>query len=318
MTTSRALALCGGGLILLVGCDRDGRSLLPPLVDGFEPVEEYGAVQVLTRDQYSEFTSTSSSDRVSWCEETDDQGRQRCLYPSVRTPDLGKKGGATFTFEGTGGWVCVIADPETVFWNQSISAAGANPRYAYPDFYNDDGDVDLFAGLSSYYTGSPGVELGDFTGIYTDSTGRQIEIEYGECSQVGYQGQTDAHSGRATVEYCDINTDERESVEYTVVAETFSVPLDDGILSYGALVVEGRCSQLNITECTIKGESLTDEGDVRSCSVAMEEAFCANLNLEFCCANPDMCYESPPENVCDSNEFNRDEFCTAYPDLCCE
>lgn len=318
MTDSRALLLAGSGLLALAACDRNGRDLLPPIAEGFEAVEEYGEVQVLSRDDWDEFTSLPADERQDWCAEEDDEGRRRCLYPSLRTPDVGKKGGATFTFEGTGGWVCVIADPESVFWNQSIAAAGVVEQYAYPDYYNDDGDVDLFAGLSSYYTGSPGVELGDFTGIYTDSAGRQIEIEYGECSQVGAQGQTDAHAGRGTQEYCDINTDEREGVGYTVVAETFSVPLDDGILSYGAMAVGARCNQLNITECSIKGESLTEDGDVRDCSVAMEEAYCAGQQLGFCCANPDMCYENPPDGICDDYEFDRDAFCSANPSYCCD
>ena len=84
-----------------------------------------------------------------------------------------------------------------MFWNQSVAADNARTNYSYPDLEEDDGDIDMFAGLSAYYTGSPGVEIGDFTGFYPDSLGNQIEIEYGLCTQVGAQGQDDSHAGRA-------------------------------------------------------------------------------------------------------------------------
>ncbi len=308
------IALVGTVLLGLSSCDRDGRDLLPPNNEDYPAVEEYGEVQILTSAQFDEFSA--ADDQVAWCAEEDDEGRPRCLFPMLSNPEAGVTGGATFTFEGTGSSVCVLADPEAVFWGLSIAPSGRVDRFSYPDNYNDDGDIDLFGGLSSYYTGSPGVELGDFKGFYTDSSGREIEIEYAECTQTGYLGQDDAHAGRGTVEYCDINTDEREGVHYTIVAQTFSVPLDDGLLSFGAMVVEGRCSQKAIDECTVLGESLDEDVNERSCSRALELAHCNNLNLEYCCANPEMCGEPDiDDDVC--GDFDRDAFCGEHPYACC-
>jgi hypothetical protein len=269
---------------------------------------------VISGTEVGELKSLNSEDRKEWCDEAADTGgdARRCFYGDVGQPELGLRGGATFTFKGTGEWVCLVVDPETVFWNasiQDIDPTTASP-YRYPDEFSDDGDIDIFSGLSSYYNGSPGVELGDFKGYYTDSLGRQIEIEYGECSQNGssQSGITNAHAGRGTAEYCDINTDLREGVEYTAVLETFSVPLDDGVLSFGTMIVEGRCSQVQggMDECTLLGEGTTSqlsdptdgEKDARACTEKLEKASCNGYLREFCCANPEMCHDDPPEGAC--------------------
>ena len=118
----------------------------------------------------------------------------------------------------------------------------------------------MFAGLSSYYTGSPGLEIGDFKGIYTDSLGNKVEIEYGECVQSS-QYTANAHAGRGAAEFCTIDTNNRVGVEYTVVLESFSIPLDDGSLSFGVAVLEGSCSDYTINECLIPGESLVASRD---------------------------------------------------------
>lgn len=242
-----------------------------------------------------------------------------------RAPDL-TKGGATFTFMGTGDDVCVILDPETVFWNQSIAPASRVDQYAYPDYFDDDGDLDLFGGMSSYYTGSPGVEIGDFRGFYTDSKGELIEIQYGECNQTGYGGVDGAHAGRAKPEFCTIDTDQQEGVEFTVVMETWAVPLDDGVLSFGVAVMNERCPRVDTSECFIRTESLDANGEPKACTDKLEYAQCDGKLASFCCANPEMCGD---ENVVDSGlceglmvvddeKVTRDAWCEANPALCCD
>ena len=167
------------------------------------------------------------------------------------------------------------------------------------------------------------MEIGDFTGFYTDSLGNQIEIEYGLCTQVGALGQDDSHSGRGTVEYCNIDTSNYVGVEFTVVLETFSVPLNDGLLSFGVMAREGSCS--GITECSLLGESLNEDGSVRDCTPQLEAAFCGQSTLEsFCCLHPDMCGEDAAIDECESalEEFEvsnldelESEFCAG--NSCC-
>jgi hypothetical protein len=334
-------------------CDRDGTDLLPKPSTALDPVMEIGQLEVLSKTQVEGLADRD--DPVEWCDGSDaedGEDSQRCFYGQLSAPESASRGGATFTFEGTGDYVCIIVDPETVYWNQAIAVAGANQMYTYPDEQFDDGDVDLFAGLSSYYTGSPGLELGDFTGFYTDSLGREIEIEYGECFQNGspQSGINDAHAGRANVEFCEINTAEREGVEYTVLIDTFSVPLDDGDVSFATAVVGERCSQIarpiGVNECTFMGEAIDVEtGESKFCTEELEEAFCdldSYALTRFCCANPEMCGPRPPEDTCDNvadnccenpsscgdeeayascgdagGSWNRDEFCDAHPEYCC-
>jgi hypothetical protein len=300
-------------LSALTGCDRSGSELVPRPSDAFPGVVEAGELVIITSDDLD----TMNSIGPDYCE--DDGSGKKCIYGQVGATEQGKKGGATFTFTATGGDVCVITDPEAVFWSTSIAPANPNESYIYPDNTVDDGDIDLQAGLSSYYTGSPGVELGAFSGYYTDSLGREIEISYSECSQVGYQSQTDAQAGRAAIEYCDIATEGREGAQYTVVLSTFAVPLDDGVLSFAAVVVEGKCSRVgSLNECTLLGESLDENGVTRTCSESMEVAACdggAEDLPYFCCANPDMCGDDPPTEVC--LNFDRTAWCSENPDLCC-
>ena len=247
-----------------------------------------------------------------------------------RSPEL-TQGGATFTFKGTGEDVCIIVDPETVFWNQSIINEGYQAQYLYQDLFSDDGDLDIFAGMSSYYTGSPGVEIGDFKGFYTDSKGELVEIQYGECFQTGAsQGMTDAHAGRGTTEFCTVATDQQEGVEFTVVLETFSVPLDDGVLSFGVAVMNERCPRVDTSECFVRQESLvpsTVSNQPRSCTDKLEAAQCGGQLASFCCANPQMCGEDglgDRENVecedllvVDEEPVERSEWCDSTG-LCCE
>lgn len=324
MRTEHRLVLL---LALGAGCDRSGQELLPQPNDAFPAVLEIGELQVLATDSETVFDPSA-------CNEQDENGAYNCYYGQLSPTDGVTIGGATFSFTGTGGEVCVVVDPESLFWNQFIGSSDAAYLWGYPDIDDDDGDLDLFGGLSSYYTGSPGVELGDFSGFYTDSLGREIEIDYVECfNESPYFEGEEAHAGRGAPEYCKIDTTGREGILYTVVLETFSVPRDDGILSFGTVVLDGECGSTGglggaagITECTMMGDAVEIDGSVRDCSMERELAFCLNgeegasskkILSRFCCQNPSACGDDPPDGFCD--ELEMDTFCTEYPELCgCE
>lgn len=311
------------------GCDRKGTDLLPSN-SNFEPVITIGALDVLSPLEYAAYGN--SANPHDWCQGPVDQdddgvddtnGVQRCFYGQVGMPEAGIRGGASYTFEVPTGLqavgvdrstgeteyeavtdVCIIVDPETVFWNHSVAQLERETKPLIADYFDDDGDMDLFVGMSSYYTGSPGVELGDFRGYYTDSLGRTIEIEYGECIQ---RGQTfgEHHSGRAALEYCDIDVEGREGVQFTVVLGTFSVPLNDGALSFGTMVYGGRCSDIVSTpaeELVIRQESLepTDGFVPTACTPELEIATIGGIEQDFCCVHPGMCSDRAPEDACDT------------------
>ena len=257
-------------LVLLAACDHSGTYLVPQQTD-VEPVVELGELYVITPEEWA------------------DRGARETLvtYSEVGAPEPGARGGATFTFLGVDAEVCVLVDPEAVFWNQSVALQGGVDSYTWPDNYQDDGDLDMSVGLSANYTGSPGIELGDFEGQYTDSLGHTSTIEYDLCEMVGYYSQTPAHAGRATVESCEIDTRGRAGIEYTVVLRTFSLPMDDSILTFGAAVYEGPCE--NIDECTLPGESRKDDPEEWWDFDGLEQAFCNNEMNVYCATNPDMC-----------------------------
>jgi hypothetical protein len=177
------------------------------------------------------------------------------------------------------------------------------------------------------------VEIGDFKGFYTDSKGRQVELEYGLCLRGG-SGISDssfntAQAGRGAPEWCSFSTAEREGVEYTVVLEAFSVPIDDGALSFGAFVLEGDCEQVQ-DECAILGEALIapTEDEVEndsytestvSCSTKMELAYCNSRMTTFCCLNPEMCGDEPEDpGICRGIQQDRESYCDEEDYLCCE
>lgn len=322
------------------GCDRSGIELVPETNGDFDSVIEVGEVGVMTTAQLQELQSAvlNGANPQEWCDSnTTADGKRPCYFGILGQAEVGVKGGATMTFKGTGSDVCLIVDPETVFWNTAVAATRPEREWRHPDFEEDDGDIDLYAGLSSYYTGSPGLEIGDFKGFYTDSLGNQVEIEYGECIQTGSNGAANAHAGRASVESCTINTYNRTNVEYTMVLESFSIPLDDGALSFGVAVVEGSCSDIGTTECTLYGESLVanrdDNGDVtrdengdlstyvRDCSRQLEQAYCRGSLLEFCCIYPDMCGEDATESTCATMTETEESICNSSSEfnyLCCQ
>ena len=324
-----------------VACDRSGDDLIPQPSEDLPAVIDIGEMAVLSPDQLVTLQAEGASSK-SWCDSNaDSEGHPYCFYGVVGQAEAGVKGGATFTFRGTGEEVCVITDPETVFWNTAVAEINPNDNYSYADLEEDDGDIDLFGGLSSYYSGSPGVELGSFQGQYTDSLGNIVEIEYGECFQYGAQtGMNNAHAGRASVEYCTINTENREGKLYTVVLESFSIPLDDGALGFAAAVVEGSCSDYVLNECTLYGEGLAVTRDAdgvaiseengrvdsspRSCTVQLERAACDGSLLPFCCEHPAMCGEDADRDQCNSEAVTAEPladnlkcptYCDDYGDL---
>lgn len=277
-TTSRtsgfALA-AGAALAALTGCDRNplDMGLIPEPDPDYPSVVDLGELEPIYYDM-----------------NTYSQEGGEIVYADVGPPESGDEAGVTFTFVGTGNPVCVIMDPEAVYWNQAVSpnpdSVGAS--HAWSDDYSDDGDLDMYAGFAANYTGTPGVEIGDFKGQYTDSLGNVTQIEYDLCEATGYNDQSPAHAGRATYEACSIETDGREGVEYTVLLKVFSLPQDDGVLSFATTVVElsestGDCSDLGVTECTLAGESPQDGFE------DLEEAYCNDELAEFCEANPDLC-----------------------------
>ena len=164
----------------------------------------------------------------------------------------GEYSGATFTFEGTGDRVCLIVDPQSVWRDDlQLSPQGdvANPwmdNYPY-----DDGDIDLLAGLASYYTGTPGVELGDFFGTFPDSNGVDRAVDLNLCLMEDYHGSSSGTAGRATPEWCSFETE--PGVTYMGVLRVFSVPVDDDELLYQLDLRSGDCPQ-DINECTLRGD----------------------------------------------------------------
>jgi hypothetical protein len=265
------------GVVAGVACDRTGQDLTAIPNPDYPAILELGVVDVLTEAEWAAVRAGASADVEAYV-----------AYEQVGASEPGTHGGVTFSFLGTGDEVCVLVDPESVLWMQSVAASGTNAVYEYPDNYQDDGDLDIYAGLSATYAGSPGVELGDFTGFYTDSLGNVTAIEYNLCQTVGSDGESFVHAGKGSPEWCTIDTAEREGIEYTVVLRTFSLPIDDDILSFGLVVFEGDCS--NLDECSIPGESRSDEDASREGEFrALEQAYCDNEQSEYCEANPDMC-----------------------------
>lgn len=264
-------------LVLLVACNRDGRSYTPQPLDNYPGIVHLGEVEVV--------------DSSSWA---NSEAREDGVLTEQLGPGPGGQwGGATLTFRGTGGTVCVFVDPEAVFWNQSVSLLNPTTGFSYQDNPYDDGDLDLSVGLAGYYTGTPGLEIGDFKQVYEDGLGNEVTFEANECQMVGaISGFDDAHAGRATPEYCSIDTSLHPDAEYMVLLRTWSVPWDDYILNYAVVVFEGDCDAgLQATgqadECVILGESWDKEN--ASDYIALEQAACDGDLDSYCEEFPDMC-----------------------------
>lgn len=217
-------------LLLSLGCDRENTDFIPLPIEGVDGIAHLDPLNIV------DGSTVAFSDGVV----------QHELGPAP----VGTVGGATTTFMGNGNTMCVVVDPESVFWNQSKKGEPVEGYY-WPENFRDDGDIDVEVGLSAYYTGSPGVEMGDFAQLYEDSLGNEIEVEFNECTMFGYWGDEGQHSGRGTSEYCEVNTALHPNRAYTVVLNTWSLPLDDDIVGYKVAVFDATAiAQLSDPEAT--------------------------------------------------------------------
>ncbi len=268
-------------LFALVGCADEAGNYRP--TPGSVPaIRDLGEFRVIPT------TEVVNADWSSYAEASvadDDLGRHSVHYTQLGAPEnQGIYGGATLTFKGTGGLVCVVMDPETVFWIQSRKPIASAKAYLYQDDYDDDGDLDLEGGLTAYYNGSPGVKIGKFEVPYTDATGQDHTLPANECRHDSPYA-SDVHAGRATVETCQLDTSERGGVSYTALLKTFVLPIDDSVLNYGVAVFEGACADLlkPADECLIERERTRDEDEI-DCSdpelnwtyACLEQKFCSS------------------------------------------
>ncbi len=276
-------------LMTLTGCDRDGREYVPEPNAKFPGIKTLGELNVMGNDLDDDGTPDEYSSVT-----------EGTLFDTLGPPPLGEFGGATGTFVGNGNVICVIVDPEAVFWNQSVAASGTDKVTYWPENVADDGDADIEVGLSAYYTGSPGVEMGSFEQVYEDSLGNEITVEYNECVMADRYGFTGSHSGRSTIEFCEIDTALHPDREYTVVVNTWSLPLDDDLLSYGLTLVDLGPGAVNddcakfIDDRSFKGNRecfITNEANDEEFA-AFEEVFCLEVQSWWC----DCTFEPGPDN----------------------
>lgn len=240
LTTVAALLLAASA------CDYSGDWLFATSVPGVPGVIHLGEITPAT-------VNTAS------------QADSNAIYGEVGPTGTPEPGGVTFTFTGTGGDVCLWVDPELIYWNQAVAATGRRERYSYPDNVYDDGDLDLYAGLAAYYNGSPGEKIGDFVVRYQDSLGNPVNVDINECTIPTALASTGGHAGRGAPEHCTLHNTET-GVSYLVLLQSWSVPLDDSVLSYGLLVTNGSCDTLQqkvlpIAEQTVPGQECLIEGE---------------------------------------------------------
>ncbi len=240
------------GVSLLGGCDYSGDFLFPETFDDVPPLYE---LQMPDGGPLVPVDIVSAEDIAA-----------NVIYGEVGAPTAAQVGGVTFTFFGTGDDICVFVDPEAAYWTQAISPRldDVSRPWSYPDNVFDDGDLDLSGGLSVYYTGSAD-EVGDFKVDYADSLGNPVEVSLSVCQNLGLNNVPNGYSGRGTPEYCTVSTTD-PGVQYTIVMETFSTPLDDDRLSFGLLLANGTCQALlaasggadtvQAEECIIRGEAI--------------------------------------------------------------
>lgn len=252
-------------ILLLTGCDHDNRQFwnIPSDVPA---VTDLGVLTMIDVEAVKNNSRTLT-------------GLDGLVYSQLGAPETGAlKGGATAQFLGTGGPVCVIIDPEAVFWNQSITKEPGT--YTYQDNFQDDADLDLYVGISAYYTGSPGVEIGNFELPYTDPAGIEHYLDFNECNR-----DIAGHAGRASVEYCDIDTTNRAGIPFTILMRTWALPLDDGIINYGVAVVNASCEDIPTNECAIKREGSDPMGSDDAVFAPLEDAYCGDTLNDYCAAH---------------------------------
>lgn len=303
--TVRSTLLVLAGALALASCDYSGDFLFAQAT----PVDD---IWILTGPEGGEIVPADVT--------TVDELRAATIYAEVGAPQTTAFGGVTFSFVGTGDEVCLWVDPEVAYWTQALSPRpdeGA-AKWTYPDNVFDDGDLDLLAGLSVYYTGSPGVEIGDFVVQYEDSLGNEVPVSLANCPNTeGINGEP-ATAGRGSPEYCTIPATEL-GIGYTVLLRTWSTPLDDDRLSFGVLITNGSCGDLRELagaidtagdECLIGGEALTPDGSdygpfygfdavneagrIWGRSTEFEEAFCdvGERMQKFCKDEEDLMEEN--------------------------
>lgn len=261
----RALLILPAAL-LLGACDLDGRGLL----QSYDPVTgEQLPVTVVDLDALDEPPVFCEAADVAEDECETFRGR---LGPS--DIGTGSYSGATFTFNGTGGRVCIIIDPQSV-WRDDLMQDGVGNEGRNPfmeDFPYDDGDLDMVAGLAAYYTGTPGELMGDFVNEFIDDNGVGRRVDHNLCLQEDTHGQIGGTSGRATPEMCSFDT--LDGVPYRLALQTFSVPVDDNELVYAMEVREGDCPAF-IDECTLRGDrDRAEEGALPLGADNVEDMYC--------------------------------------------
>ena len=252
-------------LLALLGCDHTGFGFRPEVTDA-PSVNDLGEIIPANVDDWI----NASRDPAQFPESI--------IYSEVGADaNPGKQTGATAHFTGTGGNLCLVVDPEAVFWSRSMASSGGG-RYQYDDDYTDDGDIDMDAGLTAFYTGSPGVEMGDFEATYTDESGADHEIEFNVCTQTGYGGATGVHAGRASPESCLVNTDQEAGIEFTIALRTFSLPINDSRLAFAVGVFDvgtSKCDDVfskgDDQECLFRNESGLGADNDRT---DVEDAYC--------------------------------------------
>lgn len=258
--------------LALAGCDLDGRELL----QNYDPeTGESLPVTVVDLDRLDEPPVVCEADDVS---ENNCETFRGALGPS--DVGTGQLSGATYTFNGTGGRVCIIIDPQSVWrddqMQDSSGNVGANPFM--DDFPYDDGDLDMVAGLASYYTGTPGETMGDFVNNFIDDNGVGRRVDLNVCLQEDTHGQTGGTSGRATPEMCSFET--LENTPYRVALFAFSVPVDDDELRYAMEVREGACPT-SIDECTLRGDrDRAPDGSLPFGTDNVEDMYCDGFPAE--------------------------------------
>jgi hypothetical protein len=282
---------------LAAGCDIDQSVFFQLPIDGVPGVQDLGFLTPVELTTVEDLTAN-------------------VIYGEVGPTGTTLPGGITFNFIGDGGSVCIFVDPEIVSWNQSVSEGDPIRNFSLPDNIYDDGDIDLSGGLSVYYTGTPGQRIGNFEVPFRDPLGNIFVQNLVECDITSdVTGTSNVHAGRAVPESCTIDNTV-EGVSYTIVMQTFSVPIDDNRLGYGLLVTRGACDEFNELfggaaderygrECVIRGESirpgsaqgdrakeaglpsptwLGDEKPTWDLSIEAENAYC-NENLRAFCSN---------------------------------
>ncbi len=236
-------------LLFAAGCDVNGLSVAQYWDADSGTAMESDVVDLMQEDDPPELVSSSEG---SW--------------PDAFVGEVGPVhwgsgalGGASASFVGTGDDVCVILDPQTVFhddWVMTGSGTSSDPTM--DNYIHDDGDIDLLVGFSADYTGTPGVTMGNFERTFVDPNGVERKADFNLCLQYDYWGLAGGNAGRATPEWCTIET--IEGVEYTVAMLTFSVPMDDDRLRFALQIRDTGCPA-EVTECTLRGDA--DPGEVR-------------------------------------------------------